>query len=309
MIRRAALAARARVPRSPRRCGGRRPRASNLFSTDWSDDGGISIDGVRATPRGRAVRRRGADVVVGVAGNADKIVGMPLAGGAKWTFAHPLDARPIVAGSVVVGSGGGEVFALDALTRQAALGARHRRPRAPRRGRRRRRHRRHARAGQRARLGAPRDHPRRRGEFARSRPTRCSACPRSSARIAFVPWANQYVSRDRPVERRRGRPRRRCARRRAAPGPRARRSTSARSASSASIRHIKDASRGTAHARGLPGRASCRARRSCCSSGQRAHGAGRRRDRPHRASSRARRAATARSASTTIASTERTSAS
>ena len=44
------------------------------------------------------------------------MIGLPLAGGSKWTFSHPLDARPIVSGNVVVGSGGGEVFALDAAT-------------------------------------------------------------------------------------------------------------------------------------------------------------------------------------------------
>ena len=60
-----------------------------------------------------------ADVVVGVAGHTDKLVGLPLGGGSKWTFAHPLDARPIVTGGVVVGSGGGEVFALDARSGRA----------------------------------------------------------------------------------------------------------------------------------------------------------------------------------------------
>jgi outer membrane protein assembly factor BamB len=55
-----------------------------------------------------------ADVVIGVAGNTDKLVGLPLGGGSKWTFAHPLDSRPVVAGGVVIASGGGEVFALDA---------------------------------------------------------------------------------------------------------------------------------------------------------------------------------------------------
>src|SRR6185312_2546036 len=59
---------------------------------------------------------RGADVAVAVAGNGDKMIGQPLGGGAKWTFAHPLDTRPLIAGSVVVGSGGGELFALDATT-------------------------------------------------------------------------------------------------------------------------------------------------------------------------------------------------
>jgi outer membrane protein assembly factor BamB len=95
-------------------CGGGQTRTS-LFSTTWEDDGGVSI--------GRVWQRLGstpipasADVVVGVAGNADKLLGAPIGGGSKWTFAHPLDARPVVAGSVVVGSGGREAFALDAKT-------------------------------------------------------------------------------------------------------------------------------------------------------------------------------------------------
>jgi outer membrane protein assembly factor BamB len=93
-------------------CGGGQTHL-NLFSTDWTDDGGVSIDGVwRRVGSERAPAA--ADVAVGVAGNSDKIVGLALATGTKWTFAHPVDARPAIAGGVVVGSGGGEVFALDA---------------------------------------------------------------------------------------------------------------------------------------------------------------------------------------------------
>jgi outer membrane protein assembly factor BamB len=55
-------------------------------------------------------------VVVAVAGNGDKVIGMPLTGGAKWSFPHALDGRPTVAGNVVVGAGAGEVFALEAPT-------------------------------------------------------------------------------------------------------------------------------------------------------------------------------------------------
>lgn len=95
-------------------CGGGQT-SPRIFSSDWEDDGGQSIERVRAS-LGSAKPARGADVAVGVAGNADKLVGIPLASGAKWTFAHPLDGRPVIAGSVVVGSGGGEVFALDATT-------------------------------------------------------------------------------------------------------------------------------------------------------------------------------------------------
>jgi outer membrane protein assembly factor BamB len=96
-------------------CGGGTTRVGARFSTDWTDDGGVSIgriwDRVGTTPVPPS-----ADVVIGIAGNTDKLVGLPLGGGAKWTFAHPLDARPVVTASVVVASGGGEVFALDART-------------------------------------------------------------------------------------------------------------------------------------------------------------------------------------------------
>jgi outer membrane protein assembly factor BamB len=95
-------------------CGGGQTRL-NLFSTDWTDDGGASIDRVwkriGATPVPAA-----ADVVVGVGEHDDKLLGVDLATGGTWTFKHALDARPCVAGGVVIGSGGGEVFALDAAT-------------------------------------------------------------------------------------------------------------------------------------------------------------------------------------------------
>lgn len=84
------------------------------FSTDWRDDGGRSISDVRARLRG-ASAGPSTDLVVSVAGD-DKIIGTPLGGGAQWTAKHALDARPIIAGSVVVVSGGKEVVALDAAT-------------------------------------------------------------------------------------------------------------------------------------------------------------------------------------------------
>ncbi|AKU94487.1 hypothetical protein AKJ09_01151 [Labilithrix luteola] len=96
-------------------CAGDSSRPS-LFSTNWLDDQGKSIDEVRAKLHG-AKPTANADLVVAVAGpRADKLIGAPLNGGSNWTFEHPLDARPVIAGSVVVGSGAGEVFALDATT-------------------------------------------------------------------------------------------------------------------------------------------------------------------------------------------------
>jgi outer membrane protein assembly factor BamB len=95
-------------------CGGGQTRTS-LFSTNWEDDGGVSIGRVWERV-GHASIPESADIVVGVAGSSDKLIASPVSGGSKWTFAHPLDARPVVAGNVVVGSGGNEVFALDAKT-------------------------------------------------------------------------------------------------------------------------------------------------------------------------------------------------
>ena len=86
------------------------------FSTDWLDDQGRSIGEVQARLKG-AQPAPTSNLVVAVAGEKnDKLLGLPLAGGAPWSFGHALDARPIIAGGVVIGSGGGEVFALDAAT-------------------------------------------------------------------------------------------------------------------------------------------------------------------------------------------------
>ena len=96
-------------------CGGD-PSRGKAFSTDWLDDRGKSIGEVQAKLRGAKLGGT-SDVVVAVAGDRnDKLVGLPLGGGAMWTFPHPIDARPVVAGAVVVGSGNGEVFALEATT-------------------------------------------------------------------------------------------------------------------------------------------------------------------------------------------------
>lgn len=55
------------------------------------------------------------DALVAVTGNAE-ITGMDLTSGKTWTYKHPLDRRPKLAGPLVVGSGGGEIFGLDAKT-------------------------------------------------------------------------------------------------------------------------------------------------------------------------------------------------
>ncbi len=95
------------------------------FTTEWTDDGGKSMELLRQK-LGKVRPTIGADVAVAVTGASDKLIGLPLgeAGGAnggnaanvKWTFAHALDARPLISGNVVVATGGGELFALDAAT-------------------------------------------------------------------------------------------------------------------------------------------------------------------------------------------------
>lgn len=90
------------------------PSRPKTFSTDWVDDQGKSISEVQARLRG--ARGVSTDLVVSVAGNNDKIIGTPLGGGSQWTANHALDARPIIAGGVVVVSGGKEVAAFDAGT-------------------------------------------------------------------------------------------------------------------------------------------------------------------------------------------------
>jgi len=92
------------------------PSHPKTFSTDWLDDQGRSIAEVQAKLRGTK-ERPSTDLVVSVAGNGDKIIATPLGNvGRPWTVTHALDVRPIVAGSVVVLSGGGEIVAHDAGT-------------------------------------------------------------------------------------------------------------------------------------------------------------------------------------------------
>jgi outer membrane protein assembly factor BamB len=97
-------------------CGGGQTHL-DLFSTNWSDDGGKSIEALRQRI-GTAQAASGTDVAVGVTEHFDTILGLPLGGGAPWKFAHALTSRPLVATGVVVATGGGELFALDAATGQ-----------------------------------------------------------------------------------------------------------------------------------------------------------------------------------------------
>lgn len=95
-------------------CGGGQNR-TDLFSPEWNNDNGAAITALQAKLRGTHPPP-GANVVLGISGRSNLIIGQPLGNGARWTFAHPLDARPFITGNIVVGSGGGELFGLDATT-------------------------------------------------------------------------------------------------------------------------------------------------------------------------------------------------
>jgi outer membrane protein assembly factor BamB len=96
-------------------CGGGQTHP-HLFSTDWSNDGGKSAAAVLLRV-GHARAAIGADIAIGVASDLSRVIGVPLAGGTRWKFGpHPLDGRPLIAMNVVIASGGGELFALDAAS-------------------------------------------------------------------------------------------------------------------------------------------------------------------------------------------------
>jgi outer membrane protein assembly factor BamB len=93
-------------------CGGGQAHLTQ-FSTDWQDDGGASIGRVWAeTSSARATAS--ANAVVGIDAEGARLLGLDLDTGRRWTFAHTLDRRPVIAGTLVVGDGGGELFAVAA---------------------------------------------------------------------------------------------------------------------------------------------------------------------------------------------------
>lgn len=93
-------------------CGG--GQTTGLFNPGWVNDGGAGIGTFQQRFAANEVPK-GADVAIGVIG-VDGIVGVPLEGGSAWSFQHALDSRPTVTGNVVIGQGGGELFALSATT-------------------------------------------------------------------------------------------------------------------------------------------------------------------------------------------------
>lgn len=94
-------------------CGGAQARMGDVFDKAWRDDGGASISSLHGKLASHTIPR-GADVALGVV--EEGLVGVALATGQAWSYLHAVDARPWIAGNVVVGTGGGRVFALDALT-------------------------------------------------------------------------------------------------------------------------------------------------------------------------------------------------
>jgi outer membrane protein assembly factor BamB len=94
-------------------CGGGQTQGA-AFEAQWQSDDGVAI-GKLEQKLAKVIIPVGADVAVAVAG-PETLLGLPLDGGAAWSFKHALDSRPAVAGTVVVGLGAGRLFALDAVT-------------------------------------------------------------------------------------------------------------------------------------------------------------------------------------------------
>ncbi len=94
-------------------CGGGQTRGHPLDSR-WTDHDGSELAACErrwSMPRAPEL----PSVVVGVV-NDHRLLGRTMNGPARWRYDHPLEGRPLIAGSVVVGMGDGELFALDALT-------------------------------------------------------------------------------------------------------------------------------------------------------------------------------------------------
>ncbi|MEO7331203.1 MAG: PQQ-binding-like beta-propeller repeat protein [Minicystis sp.] len=95
-------------------CGGGQTRGYT-FDPDWRDDSGAAMAAFQKSFDDILIPL-GADFAVGV---TDKglLLGTKLDGPTEpWTFRHDLDGRPALAGTVVVGLGGGELFALEGRT-------------------------------------------------------------------------------------------------------------------------------------------------------------------------------------------------
>jgi outer membrane protein assembly factor BamB len=93
-------------------CGGGQTHGS-AFDPSWFNDDGAAVSAFQKSFKSAVPL--GADLAIGVSGKST-LIGIALSGGKTWSFEHALDYRPAVAGTVVVGLGAGELFALDART-------------------------------------------------------------------------------------------------------------------------------------------------------------------------------------------------
>jgi outer membrane protein assembly factor BamB len=91
--------------------GGGGASGGRLFNPDWQSDGGESMARVQAQ-LSNATIPEAAPVAVGVTRRG--LVGVGLDRASRWSHTAELDARPALAGSLVVATGGGSLFALDA---------------------------------------------------------------------------------------------------------------------------------------------------------------------------------------------------
>jgi outer membrane protein assembly factor BamB len=94
-------------------CGGGQTRGA-AFDDIWPYDAGESVAKL-AHHLAESPLPHGAGVAIGIIGNGS-ISGASLDRRRPWRFSHQLDSRPVIAGSVIVGKGAGELFALDART-------------------------------------------------------------------------------------------------------------------------------------------------------------------------------------------------
>jgi outer membrane protein assembly factor BamB len=94
-------------------CGGGAQNLSGVFDTGWRDDQGRSIAALQAKLASH-VAPVGPALALGVTRTGLAAIGLD--GNHRWTHATRLDARPALAGDVVVATGGGRLFALDAET-------------------------------------------------------------------------------------------------------------------------------------------------------------------------------------------------
>ena len=83
-------------------CGGGTKTVGSPFNTKWESDGGESIAAVEKRLRPASVPT-GVPLAVGVTANGLVAVGVD--GSGQWKHGAKLDARPVIAGDVVVASG------------------------------------------------------------------------------------------------------------------------------------------------------------------------------------------------------------